>query len=454
MSILIKRFYSSGAILGLILSVACFLTACNKGPGAGIPWKSYPSLASTTTSYPWLVVKCQVSDVSTIPTGLDTNIQQFFGISGTGYGNIVDYFHDVSYNRASVISDTFVGWIRAPFNKADLSFPKGRLAPATSRSQRVKECLQAIPADQLPDLGAFYGVVVINNSVQDGGACGTGQLQMTINNKSYKLACVWFDANSLSTEFAAHEIGHGLGLDHSFDDSGRNCGGNPGEYCDPWDIMSAQNTNQFVDRNWIVAGNPSGGGPGLNAPGLLKMGWVPAGGLRRFDFEGDNEQTFIIRALSHPRGTDPLVVTLDVGSTVPFEGIYTVEYRQGDGWDQGFVSSANSPQIVRSNGGAVFVHRFRAAGAPASTLVNGAFAGALQPCNTLVLVGLDGLTFHVTVKKFDIADGSATVSIGTGRGKFVLCPKKSISASETIQAHPHVAPVKNDTENGVGVILH
>jgi len=162
----VKRLHTCGAILGLILSTACFLAACNKGPGAGVRWTNYPALASSTTSYPWLVVKCQVSDVPTIPTGLDTNIQQFFGISGAGYGNIVDYFHDVSYNRASVISDTFVGWILAPFNKADLSFPKGRLAPASSRSQRVMECLNAVPTEQLPDLDAFYGVVVINNVVQ------------------------------------------------------------------------------------------------------------------------------------------------------------------------------------------------------------------------------------------------------------------------------------------------
>lgn len=437
-SYLMKRLHSRDVILGLILSTACFLAACTTGPGAGIRWTNYPALASSTTSYPWLVVKCQVSDVPTIPTGLDTNIQQFFGISGAGYGNIVDYFHDVSYNRASVISDTFVGWIRAPFNKADLSFPSGRLR--NDRAQRVKECLQAIPADQLPDLDAFFGVVVINNAVQDGGACFQGQQSMTINNKSYKLACDWFDPNSLLTGFAPQEMGHGLGLTHSFDDSGRNCGGKPGEYCDPWDVMSAFGTYRFVDPNWLVTGL-SGGGPGLNAPNLLRMGWIPAGRRSEFQLEGDNEQAFTIRALSHPKGSDPLVVTLDVGSAEPFGGLYTVEYRQGDGWDRGFVSNTDSPQAVRSSGGAVFVHQYRPAGEPASTLINGAFAGALQPCNTLVLVGLGGATFYVTVKSFDIADGSATVSIGRGRGKFVLaCFRNAITNPVDSPAHIHIPP--------------
>src|ERR1700730_9542932 len=120
------------------------------------------------------------------------------GIAGANYGNIVDYFHDVSYNRASVISDTFVGWVPAPFGKADLT-GNGRLA--SSRANRVQECLGAMPADQLPDLDAFYGVVGIDNVVQDGGACYQGQSALIVNNKSHNLACSWFDPDSLKTEF-------------------------------------------------------------------------------------------------------------------------------------------------------------------------------------------------------------------------------------------------------------
>ena len=437
MSLLRTRLRVAATILGLVVSAACNQRGCN-GPGAGIRWTSYPSLASSTKTYRWLTVKCQLSDVSAIPAGLDTNIQQFLGIGGANYGNIVDYFHDVSYNHASVISDTFVGWNRAPFSKADLSFPNGRLAPAAKRMQRVQECLQAIPADQLPDLDEFYGVVVVNNAVQDGGACYTGQQAMTISNKSHNLACLWFDPNSLFTGFAGHEFGHGLGLGHSFDDSGRNCGGNPGEYCDPWDMMSALGTYRFTDRNWLVAGNPSGGGPGLDAPVLLRQGWIPSANIKRFQNEGD-EQTFTLRALSRPRGSEPLVVLLDVGSQVPFEGLYAVEYRQGDGWDQGFVSAPNALPAVQASMGAVLVHQFRAAGAPASTLINGAFSGALQPGNTLVLTSM-GVPFHVTVLKFDTADGSATVSIGFGRGKFVLLPGDSITNPAGAPAHVHPLP--------------
>src|SRR5262249_27112723 len=162
---------------------------------------SYPALTQSPKTYNWLVLKCQLSDASNIPSGLDTKIQQFFGISGTGYGNLVDYFHDISYNHASVISDTTVGWIKAPFKKADVA--------NRDRATRVSQCLNAIPANQLPDLSQFYGVVAINNVVNDGGACNIGPFEMTVNNNKFQLACVWFDPDSLYTAFAAQEIAHG-----------------------------------------------------------------------------------------------------------------------------------------------------------------------------------------------------------------------------------------------------
>jgi len=448
-----SRCRSFGAWLGTALTTAfplgacalvatCALMACdNDAPGDGIRWKNYPALTQPSKSYRWLVVKCQLPDVTTIPAGLDQNISQFFGISGTGYGNIPDYFHDVSYNRASVISDTFLGWVQAPFKSPDLA-RNGRLASSVpGRQQRVQECLSALPADQLPDLDTFYGVVVVNNAVQDGGACYVGQQTLTVGNKNHQLACVWFDPNSLLTEFAAHEIAHGLGMTHSYDDSLRNCGGNPGEYCDPWDIMSAQGTFQFRDRNWLIGGFASGAGPGLNAPGLMNMGWIPADNQRRFQFEGDDNQTFKLRALSRPRGTEPLVVLLAIGTDTPFDEIYTVEYRQGDGWDLGFVTDPRAPAAVVASGGAVFVHQWRPVGTPTSTLINGSFAGALQPCDTLVL---HNGARYVTVDEFNVADGSATISIGFGRGKFKYCFRPSDRIKHDKRAVGSRLPAESD----------
>jgi hypothetical protein len=426
--------------------VACFILAgcAGAGPGRGIRWPGYPALGPTTSSYNWLVVKCQLSDVPAIPAGLDLSIRQFTGIAGAGYGNIVDYFHDVSYNRASVLSTTFVGWIKAPFSTADLA--SGPLASAfPGRMNRVVACLNAIPDDQAPDLDEFYGVVVVNNAMQDGGACYTGQGNLMIKGKVHKLACLWFDTNSLKTEFAAHEYGHGLGMLHSYNDIGSMCGGVPGEYCDPWDIMSAQNTYQFLDRNFLTpagpSGGPSGGGPGMSAPNLLERAWLPAENQRRFQFEGDAEQLFTIRALSRPRPGAAMVVIVETGDPRPFEGIFTVEYRQGEGWDRGFATDASTPAKVRESGGVVLVHQYRPAGGPPSTLITGPFGGAMQPCDTLVL---GNGARYVTVKDFNRAEGTATVAIGFGRGKRQICFRDLITKRfQERGVHPPL-PIGND----------
>jgi hypothetical protein len=79
------------------------------------------------------------------------------------------------------------------------------------------------------------------------------------------------------------------------------------------------------------------------------------------------------------------------------------------------------------------VHRFRPAGAPASVLIEGAYSGALQPGNTLVLSGLSG-PFYVTVREIKTADGSATISVGFGRGP-ALTFKDIINSKVTDHVH-------------------
>jgi hypothetical protein len=409
---------------------------CNPGPGAGVRWQSYPSLTQSTRTYNWLVVKCQLSDAPVIPAGLDATIRQFFGISGMGYSNLVDYFHDISYNHASVISGTTVGWIKAPFGAANLNTPP--LAGPGARFERVQQCLNAIPTDQLPDLDEFYGVIVVNNLVNDGGACGQGQIAFRVGQKNHQLACVWLDTHGLYTAFAAQEVAHGLGLPHSFDDSQDRSSGAPGEYYDRWDIMSALNTFNFKDPNWDSPGQLGHGGPGLSAPGLIRMGWLPAGNIRHFQAEG-GEQTFKLRALSHPRVGEPMVVIIPVASLQGASGFLTVEYRQNDGWDRGFVSSRTE---VYKHGGAVLVHRANTSTTDRlSTLIENPERGAILPCRKLMFTGDDGIMFHVTAESFDLKDGSATVSMGFGRsGKFVPCLNDEVRSPEGTNlpiASPH-----------------
>ncbi len=100
------------------------------------------------------------------------------------------------------------------------------------------------------------------------------------------------------------------------------------------------------------------------------------------------------------------------------DGVYSVEYRQGDGWDQGFATDPNAPVSVRSQGGAVvLVHRFASTGSPVATLIeNNAVAskGGRQAGNRVVLSNPGGLTVHVAVGSIDRNNSTATVVIGPG----------------------------------------
>jgi hypothetical protein len=167
------------------------------------------------------------------------------------------------------------------------------------------------------------------------------------------------------------------------------------------------------------------------------MNWIPSPNIRYFQWEGDDDQHFKIRALSHPRTSEPLVVIVDLGNPTPINGVYhndtyTVEYRQADGWDLGIGTDGNVPQSVRSKGGAVFVHQYLAVSGRPSTLINGAYAGALLPCNTMIL---GNGARYITVDDFDLADGSANVSIGFGSGHFKPCVLDSTRAEKPQQLH-------------------
>jgi hypothetical protein len=186
------------------------------------------------------------------------------------------------------------------------------------------------------------------------------------------------------TAFAAHEIGHGLGLVHSFDNLGKSCGGAAGEYCDPWDIMSALGTYQFDSLAYPSAG------PGMNVPNLLHFGWIPSSRIATYNI-GNADTRFTLNALSHPLGSTPLAVKIP-----DFPFLFTVEYRQQDGWDAGIPANA------------VIVHVYTASTTPWSFLFDTpTFNGSIPAGQTLTLGN-----FRIHVNSTGGFGGTADVTIG------------------------------------------
>jgi hypothetical protein len=390
-----KRRMVTGALVASVI----LRTVALAGPFTQ-NWTNYPRLWSTTKYKKWLVIKCKLPDQPEIATNLDQTINSFFTQVGARTGNIQDYYSDVSYGKISLGGTKVIGW-----------YPSGYSSTSgLSRAQRVQTCADQIPAAKVAKLGLdhYWGIVIVANQPNDSGACYDGQQSLTIHGTSYNLACVTFDRDSMFTAFAAHEIGHGLGYPHSFDTADKQCatGGQPGEYCDPWDIMSAMITYYFTETNYVTydpcygTGSPSPcnvAGPGVNVPNLLHQGWIPADRIGKYTV-GDPATSFTLTALSHPSSAGVLAIEIPA---VVFD--VTIEYRQQDGWDAG----------IRAN--AVVVHIYEPTVNPWSFLMDQELAPPSRyPGALLAGQSLTEAAYSLKVDGIDPSSGTASVTIGPG----------------------------------------
>jgi hypothetical protein len=383
------------AAASLIAISMLAISAC--GSTSIVPWTNYPHLWPTAKAQPWLVILCKVNDNSTEPSGLSALANRFLTVGGGGQGNMADYYSDVSYGAISLLDTRVIGWYTAPFSTADLIGKGGRLAGPQYRGEVVKECANAVPEEDA-GFGGYWGIIAVLNIVSGAGACDIGQHPMQIHGTNYNLGCIVFDPDSMFTAFAAHEIGHGYGLVHSFNDTG--C-----EYCDAFDMMSALDTYRFAGANFPPSAETAadlsshGGdfydGPGLDVPNLLQLGWIPSNRIATYHI-GDPKTTYTLTALSHPSGNQPL--TVEAIGTDPND-IYTVEYRQDDGWDAGLP------------GNTVLIHEYKKTQSPWSYLIlsNAQYAGEWLPGMTY-----NNLTLGLSVKVLSIDSGSGTATVELG----------------------------------------
>jgi hypothetical protein len=362
-------------------------------------WQNYPHLWPNPTYKSWLVLKCEFPDAMGVPSGLDLSIDRFLTIAGITSGNILDYYSDVSYGAVSLAGNRVIGWFPSGYKTTQLSGPGNRYL-------RVQACADQIPASQAADIDfdSYWGIVIVTNKDNDGGACYTGQSSLTIQGKTYNLGCIVFDPDSLYITFAAHEFGHGLGMPHSWDDlQNRSCGSKtPGEYCDPWDIMgNPYGFATFTEFNYVTPGGNNQAGPGVNVPNLLHQGWIPPNRIGKYN-GGDPATTYTLAALSHPTASGDLAVEIIPFPLLPVA--VTLEYRQADGWDFGIPTDA------------VVLHTYTPSASPYSFLMDKEIPDF--PQGALVETGqtLTEPDYSITLNGIDFINNNASVTVGPGSG--------------------------------------
>lgn len=200
-------------------------------------------------------------------------------------------------------------------------------------------------------------------SPNDFGAGGVGRQSVTlpgVNGRgagTYDLALVTTPTRADLTGLA-HELGHGMGYDHS-----RALSSSTSDYRNYGDIMSAY-TVDSVEDGPDGLGTPYGGGgafdnragskgPGLNAANLDLMNLIPPELSSVYDPATRGQDVFRLRSLSDPQAVDgpnDMEIRIPFHRNIPVKNgdttatsvssYYTLEYREKRNWDKGLRMNA------------------------------------------------------------------------------------------------------------------
>ena len=260
--------------------------------------------------------------------------------------------------------------------------------------------------------GTKAGSHAAQSTVNGGGDLFGTQGQATealIQGKKRTLALALL-GHQANVSALAHEMGHGLGFQHSFAQSRA-----PASYNNCPDIFSFAScvyafTGLGTAFGGSLLGEPAGAkGPGMVAPSLDRNGLIPASERRIYD-PAKGQQTLTLHSLSDPGAIGkpgwlavrvPAQVSLPTGRrTRTWTDYYSIEYRADTGWDSGFPADSVNLQLYGRNGRSYWVDR--------TPLVDKSHVGLLYPG--------DGFAdrannVYVSVNSRDIERYTATITI-------------------------------------------
>ena len=298
--------YGNGVVYGVMLFY----------PGT-LKWKDLPAtyLARYTRPTKFAILLCSPSDSTPVSASNEIPFRRYFTYEGKGTGGAYDYWYDISYGTIDIgASQVFSG--------ITLSVDLDEVDKYTGHTQRGKVYTWGREAAERQgiNLSSFDHTIVVLNTRCDAGQVATKHVVLGWAPITHTLA---------DSVFVCHEMGHALGISHSFNDGDTPCsaGAKPGEYCDKYDIMSGALNIFGFELNGVWSG------PGACALNLMRLETLDPYRVWTAPSSTFN-QVVTIAALNKP-WIDESLAAIFTSDADPFPPrIYSIEYRDPSSWDQ------------------------------------------------------------------------------------------------------------------------
>lgn len=326
-------------------------------------------------SKPCGVFLCQFEDTISAPKKSVSFFRKLFLKNGAQSLN--DYWKDVSNNSINIDGTQIFNWRTIPLKLKDF------IVQYPSRYDKIHGAAGYFGVD----LSQFSMIIVITNgNVEDAGSHGGVLVNFDIINHT----------------FIAHEMGHMFGLGHSFDLSDRKNSdwSAPGEYFDPYDIMSAMAVHATDHTEFASTG------PNLCAHFMNSQNWLPQTRIWNAPSASRSySETFNLVSISH---------TEQPGFLLASFGNYTVEFRTKDSWDSGIprdcvlihLISNQTPYLVSTRSDQ-FTYEWLVGD---TWLSNSALSPNWR---------FKPSVFSVTVNSFDIENYTASITVSYTQGRVI-----------------------------------